>query len=325
MPEQSVESRLHDALSALNEGQFLLLLDNFESNLDEVDRHILDPEIASFYRYLLENLSGGSRAIITTRYPPSDVPALPPKARREDLSDFSQSSFLKIMQRDPEVEQRIRSGVLPLSLLTKLHQTFGGTPRFLLQIREALKSMDAKALKAELEQVKLPDTASAGELQKIRDQYFQDIITERLYSYLSPESQKALSQAAVFAVPVILEGFSAVSGVPQESMSALAGEWADRAFAYRNPERPIWTVYGLLRPWLLSKLSAEERKQAHRAAGDFLMKMRRERSLSEIGLSWADCLMEARSQYLQAGALDLARNVTDRSLVFSRGADFMME
>jgi hypothetical protein len=266
---QSVESRLHDALSALNEGQFLLLLDNFESNLDELDLHILDPEIASFYRYMLENLSGGSRAIITTRYPPSDVPNLPHKTSREDLSDFSQSSILKIMQSDPEVERRIRSGVLPLSLLKKLHQTFGGTPRFLLQIRKALKSMDAKALQEELEQIKLPDSASAGELQKIRDQYFQDIITQRLYSYFSPESQKALSQAAVFAVPVTLDGFSAVSGVLQESMSALAGEWADRAFAYRNPERPIWTVYGLLRPWLLSKLSTEERKKSPSCSWQF--------------------------------------------------------
>ena len=247
--------------------------------------HILDPEIASFYRYLLENLSGGSRAIITTRYPPSDVPALPPKARREDLSDFSQSSFLKIMQRDPEVEQRIRSGALPLSLLTKLYQTFGGTPRFLLQIREALKSMDAKALKAELEQVKLPDTASAGELQKIRDQYFQDIITERLFSYLSPESQKALSQVAVFAVPVILEGFSAVSGVPQESISAQAREWADRAFAYRNPERPTWTVYGLLRPWLLSKLSDRRAKASPQSGGRFSDEDGEGKCLSEIGSS----------------------------------------
>ena len=107
-------------------------------------------------------------------------------------------------------------------------------------------------------------------------------------------------------------------------MSALAGEWADRAFAYRNPERPTWTVYGLLRPWLLSKLSAEERKNAHRAAGDFLMEMEQENRLSEIGLSWADCLMEARSQYLQAGALDQARDVTSDYRVFLRRVEFIM-
>ena len=102
-PRQTVESRLHDAVATLNEGRFLLLLDNFETNLDEEDRHILDPEIAGFYRHLLDHLSGGSRAIVTTRYPPSDVQVLPSGVHREDLADFPESSFLKIMQRDPEM------------------------------------------------------------------------------------------------------------------------------------------------------------------------------------------------------------------------------
>ena len=102
-PRLTVESRLHDAVATLNEGRFLLLLDNFETNLDEEDRHILDPEIAGFYRHLLDHLSGGSRAIVTTRYPPSDVQVLPSGVHREDLADFPESSFLKIMQRDPEM------------------------------------------------------------------------------------------------------------------------------------------------------------------------------------------------------------------------------
>ena len=88
-PKLSVASRLRDAIAALNEGRFLLLLDNFESNMDVSDLHITDAEISAFYRYLLENLSGGSRAIITTRYPPSDVTALPPKVRPKELGDFS--------------------------------------------------------------------------------------------------------------------------------------------------------------------------------------------------------------------------------------------
>ena len=142
-PDLTVEDRLHDVVGALNRGQFLLLLDNFESNLDESDRHTLDVEVSGFYQYLLGTLTGGSRVIITTRYPPSDVPALPPKARREDLSDFAESSFLKILQRDPQVEQRIRSSELPMDLLRDLYCKFGGTPRFLLQIREAIKEMDA--------------------------------------------------------------------------------------------------------------------------------------------------------------------------------------
>jgi hypothetical protein len=146
-PKLPVESRLHDAAFALNEGRFLLLQDNFESNLEEADRRILDLEISGFYRYLLDHLSGGFRAIITTRYPPSDVLVLPPKVQKEDLGDFPESSFLKILQRDPEVERCSWSGKLPMALLKELYKKFGGTSRFLLPIREAIKEMDAGLLK----------------------------------------------------------------------------------------------------------------------------------------------------------------------------------
>ncbi len=185
-PRLSVESKLHDSVAALNEGRFLLLLDNFETNLDEEDRHILDPEIAGFYRHLLDQLSGGSRAIVTTRYPPSDVPVLPSRVHQEDLADFPESSFLKIMQRDPVVERRSRSGELPMFLLRELYRKFGGTPRFLLQIREAVKEMDAKSLKEELAHAELPAETEPGELQRLQDKYFGEIFAERLYGYLSP-------------------------------------------------------------------------------------------------------------------------------------------
>ena len=322
-PELSVEDRLHDAVTALNEGHFLLLLDNFESNLDEADLHILDSEISSFYRYLLESLSGGSRAIITTKYPPSDVSVLPPKVGKENLPDFPESSFLKIMQRDPDVERRIRSGELPMALLKELYKKFGGTPRFLLQIRKAIREMDAELLKTELDRVELPAGAEPGELQKLRDEYFGDIFTERLYGYLSPESQKALSRAAVYGVPVTLEGLAGVAGMSGDDVQAFARSWRDRAFAYQETGRskePLWIVYGLLRGWLLEKLSPEEQKDAPKAAGDFLVEMDRQGRQSELGLSWVDCLMEARSQYLQAKMHEHARGVTDRlsgSLVIS--------
>lgn len=312
---QTVESRLHDAVAALNEGRFLLLLDNFETNLDEEDRHILDVEISGFYRYLLDQLSGGSRAIVTTRYPPSDVPALPPRVHREDLADFPESSFLKIMQRDPEVERRSRSGELPMTLLRELYRKFGGTPRFLLQIREVIKEMDAKSLKAELAHVELPAETEPGELQRLQDKYFGEIFAERLYGYLSPESQKALCRLAVYSVPVTIEGLAAASGETPGNVQAFARSWQDRAFAYQEagrPDAPLWFVYGLLRSWLLAKLSPDERKNAHKLAGDFLVEMDRQNRQSKLGLTGPDCFVEARSQYLQAAEFGLARDVTDR-------------
>ncbi len=236
-PNISVESRMHDAVSALNEGSFLLLLDNFESNMDEADRYILDAEISGFYKYLLENLSGGSRAIITTRYPPSDASVLPPKVHPEALSDFSLSSFIKILQRDPELERRIRSGELPMSLLRMLHEKFGGTPRFLLQIKEALKEMDAVELEKELKNITLPSDAKSSELQKLKDKYFADIFAERLFGYLSPRSQQALCRSAVYGVPVTLDGLKAVSLESPDDVQEFVRSWQERAFVYQDTER----------------------------------------------------------------------------------------
>ena len=251
-----------------------------------------------------------------------------PRSIGEDLGDFPESSFLKILQRDPEVERRSRSGELPMALLRELYKKFGGTPRFLLQIREAIKEMDAKLLEAELAKVELPMGTEPGELQKLRDKYFGDIFTERLYGYLSPESQKALCQSAVYGVPVTLEGLKAVAGEPLDSVRAFARSWQDRAFAYLETgksKEPLWIVYGLLRGWLLAKLSTDEQKDAHKAAGDFLVEMDRQNRQSELGLSWVDCLMEARSQYLQAREFELARGVTGSPFrLSSNEADFMM-
>jgi tetratricopeptide (TPR) repeat protein len=96
---------------------------------------------------------------------------------------------------------------------------------------------------------------------------------------------------------------------------AFAGSWQDRAFAYQETGRSkesLWIVYGLLRSWLLAKLPSKERKDAHKAAGNFLVEMDQQDQESELGLSWVDCLMEARSQFLQAKEFELARTVTDR-------------
>ena len=87
----------------------MLVLDNFESNLDEGSRHILDPELAAFYRHLLSNLVGESRLIITSRYLPAEVPVLPGTATELQLGEFSEGAFLKFLLREPAVERRYRA------------------------------------------------------------------------------------------------------------------------------------------------------------------------------------------------------------------------
>ena len=67
------DDRVRYIVSVLNRGRFVLVLDNFEVNIEESSRRILDPTLADFYSHLLTGLAGGSRAIITCIYRPADV------------------------------------------------------------------------------------------------------------------------------------------------------------------------------------------------------------------------------------------------------------
>jgi tetratricopeptide (TPR) repeat protein len=316
-----VADRLRAIVAGLNRGRFVLVLDNFESNLDEGTRRILDAELAGFYRYLFEQLVGGSRLIITSRFLPADMPQLPPTVTELQLGEFSEAAFLKFLLRDTVVERRYRKGELPHGLLVRLHQSLGATPRFLDQIRKVLVSLPADDLKTELDRIALPsegeEAAHAGRLQAVRDAYCETIFTGRLYGRLSLETQRMLSQAAVFGLAVPVEGLAAVAGASAPEMSAVreaAAQWRSLALAHMDASggRDLWSVYGMLRSWLLSpeRLPAEACQAAHRAAGDYLVRLNKEDREGELGVNWVACLLEARAQYLAAGALELAREVT---------------
>jgi hypothetical protein len=267
--------------------------------LDEGTRRILDQELSQFYTYLLPNLTGGSRAIITSRYPPADVPFVEAWAHLP-VGDFPQAAFLKFLLRDPAVERRYQASDLAPDLLRDLHRLLGGTPRFLEQMREVLKTIPADELQAALRMVNPPDGAPANAVQEIRDHYFEQIFVDRLYSYLSPEAQQALSRAAVYGVPVSVDGLAAVAAITADQAQAFTRQWQEHALAYPEQERAastLWTVYGLLRNWLLApeRLSDDERRAAHQAAGNFLRELEQQDREGELGLSWVDCLLEARS------------------------------
>ncbi len=66
-----VEDRCRLLVSILNRSGFVLVMDNFETNIDDESHKILDPQLLGFYRYLSANLSGGSRVIVTSRFEPA--------------------------------------------------------------------------------------------------------------------------------------------------------------------------------------------------------------------------------------------------------------
>jgi tetratricopeptide (TPR) repeat protein len=319
-PSIEVAQRLRHAVTALNRGRFVLVLDNFEVNLDEASKNILDAELAEFYTHLLGYLVGRSRCLITSRYLPADVLPLPRTAHEETLADFPETSFVKFLLSDPKLEQRYMRGELPPDLLTEMHRVLGGTPRFLDQVRTLLHTISTEQLAAELRGLDLGATTDAGELQALREGYLERIVTGRLYGYLPLESQMALCRAAVYGVAVSVEALGAVTGASEPQIQVFARQWHEQAFVYRDrwSGGELWAIHGLVRGWLLSpgRIGVEDRRAAHRAAGTYLRALEAKDREGELRLSWIDCLREARRQFLAAGDSEPAREVTSRISAF---------
>ncbi|MCL6450586.1 MAG: tetratricopeptide repeat protein [Acetobacteraceae bacterium] len=316
-PAVPVDARLRYVVSVLNRGRFVLVLDGFEANMDQTTRRVLDPELAGFYLHLLTNLSGGSRAIVTSRFPPADPPQAPPTVHEEPLADFPPASFLKSLLLDPEVQRRYYRGELPPDLVSRLYGLLGPAPRLLPQLRAALRTASLPDLVAELSAFELPAGLDAPSARSAREGHLERVLVSRLYDSLAPASQRALCRAAVCRLPLSLAGLGAVTGEPVDRLSPLVQEWGRCALAASQRGKTggeLWAIPAQVRRWLLQpeRLSPEDRRGAQLAAGDFLRGLEGEGREGELDLAWIDCLLEARAQYLSAGACDRAREVTDR-------------
>ena len=129
---------------------------------------------------------------------------------REALEDFPETAFIKFLLRNPVVEKRYYEGELRPQVLEQLYAMVGGTPRFLEQMRKVLETASSAELQQELAAF-TPSTAGSGTVRDRLDRYCEQIFAGRLCSYLSLESRRALSRAAVYGVAVSLDGLRAVA------------------------------------------------------------------------------------------------------------------
>jgi tetratricopeptide (TPR) repeat protein len=316
-PNVPVTDRLHHIVHVLNRNRFVLVLDNFEVNMDESTRTILDRDLADFYSHLLLFMSGGSRAIVTSRYRPETRHALPSTAEELPLGDLPTAAFYKVLLHDEELRQRYFSGELPHELLVQVNLLFGGNPGFLHQIRGWLKVLPPSAALDELRALGSPADAEPSTVRRLRDAFCERIVVARLFGELAPELRRSLCRAAVYAMPVDLPGLSAVTGLPLERVPEVTRQWQDRALAYPLLDRlgaPLWAIYGVLRSWLLDpeRLEPGERRDAHLEAGNYLLGVSAENRQDELSLTWVDALLEARAHYLEADERQLAWLATQR-------------
>lgn len=319
--EIGLRDKLRLLVRILNQNRFTLVLDNFEQNVDRASREILDDTLAWFLPYLVENLTGGGRCLVTSRYRPADLgDDLPSVATELSLTDFPESAFFKYLLDDETVEERYRSGELSHDLLSRVYDLLGGTPRFLEQVREALGDLPVDKLEDALDGVDLPAEADADEnrLRAIRDEYVQDLFVDQLYAAIDPpEARTALSRAAVYTTPVTAEGFAVAADADEGTVRNWLDEWRRRTFIAPvqsdDANGELWVIPPLLRLWLLDQMDEDERRAAHAAAGEWLDGLREaDREEEHLGAHFLTVDAEARSRFLDAENHERAREITSR-------------
>lgn len=291
----SADNRIKEAVRALDLGQFLLVLDGFEVNLDESGQ-IISEDIAAFYTQILNSL-GRSRAIITSKRLPQNATTLPQRAWEYALTGLTRADFFRLLHRNEDLAARIRSGKLNHQMLTRIYERTHGLPLCFDGICKAPVDVNPAHF------IAVDQSASKSSIS------YCDAVTSELYGSLSPDSRKSLCRAAVYGVPTDLDGLEAVTGEPRERIKEFSLEWTERALAFQG-DNGLLAIRKNLRLWLTEKLSKEEAGRAHEAVGDHLIKTARGKNCKKLGLSNLDCLLEARTHFLASGVLEKAVDAT---------------
>ena len=308
-PENTADKRLAKAIESLNLGQFLLVLDGFDVNLDESGR-IIDPNVATFYLLILNSLDR-SRAIITSERLPENAMTLPRRAWEYAVTGLTTTDFFRFLQRDGDVAARLRSGELNHQMLAQIYERTDGLPLCFDRTSKALGDVSPASPAHFIAEAQYASHSSIS---------LCDEITSRLYGSLNPDSRASLSRATVYGVPINPDGLGAVTREPQERIEDLSEEWTKKALAFRG-DNGLLVIRKELRAWLTEKLSKAEAQQAHEAAGDFLDITAKGKYCKELGLTNLECWLESRAHFLAAGVLEKAIDVTSRisATMISRG------
>lgn len=274
--------RLKDMLAVLEKGRFLLALDNL--SLDKETGRIMEPELAEFYVHLLRNIDRG-RVIITSNSLPAEAVTMPRRAWEWSLGGLPEAAFIKFLLKDCAIAERYSRGDINYARLQGLYASSAGLPSCLNQTRSAL--------------------SKGAEDISLCDEFLA-----MLCNSLTQDSCLAMSRAAVYETAMNAIGMEAVTGNPEYEIVGMAMEWQEISLAYLV--NGLWAVPFQARTWLTACLSPEQLREAHREAGIILRDFAEAGRYSELGLSRLDCLMEARGHFLDAGAQEQARSITER-------------
>ena len=306
--QQSVETRLREAVDTLNRNKILLLLDNLDDLLTVPPEAAgwLSADAGRFFADLFTRLNGQGRVIITASQVPVGTDLIQPRVAQEALPEFSESDFFKFVRRQPEVAVRMERGELPQELLSTFHRRVGVTPRFVKQACSVLGKLTAKGLAERLE--KIEDGLSAEEQQA----RFRDLFLVELFNTLPPESKVGLSRISLVEMPLPIDGISRVAGLVQTKTEKVVEQWFNLGLVLQfSSEKAVrlYSVHPLQREFYThpSRLAPDQVKAGHLAAAILFRDCFEVNREEELGWSVTAELLACLRHATTAGDQDMRR------------------
>jgi len=190
-PKINTEIKIQSLLEAFPTGRVLLLLDNFEDNVDTETREIKDVELKETLQAFLNLQHHAIKVIITTRVAPQDIALIQPGRQLPlQLDEGLESPYAENILREMDKDGKVGLKSAPDELLNEARIRILGYPRAL----EALFAILSADRETSLQEI-LADT------EKMLPDHVVEQLVGEAFSRLDPNAQMVMQALAIYARP----------------------------------------------------------------------------------------------------------------------------
>ncbi|GAA4750484.1 tetratricopeptide repeat protein [Flavisolibacter ginsenosidimutans] len=254
-PKTTTQTAIESLLAAFPQGRTVLLLDNFEDELDVETGEIKNTELKEALKAILEAPPHGLKILITTRVAPTDFAFVHPELqRRRDLDTGLESPYAEDVLRKMDNDGKIGLRDAQAALLKQAQERTGGYPRALEHLFGILSADRSTSLKEILENTKeiLPEKVTA-------------VLVGEAFSRLDATAQMVMQALAVFRYPVppVAVDYLLKPYVPGINSAGVLSRLVNMQFVRRDAGR--FYLHQIDRDYALSRIpkgKAEDRSAA---------------------------------------------------------------
>ncbi len=271
----------------LNQKRFLIILDNFESCLDEGRQKIADPELRQFVEHLLNATASGSKFIITTRY---DFDPL--EGRLLGAIEHLSVPEMPLYQAVWLMNSHSNLAALDIGKKKEIYKAIGGHPWTIGMFAKHARAASVDGLLLELGPLE----------QELKD----FTLFDKSYSELDGAAKELLRRASIFERAVPVEALRDMMGDEKEA-SPPVDKPLDRLLRWslvawqEEREETLFSVHTKVRDFVGREMGGDRQGLLVRAAQYY------ERRARASGILWD--LLRARDYYYRAEEWETAADI----------------